>query len=345
MAKKNLHILFPEKFFNSYIQFINENFEAEHHLFLYLKTKGDEPDYPNVRKLRFYRIPILFHFELYQLMKNHDKVFLHSLSKEKVLSFLFLFRKFAKKCYWLLWGGDMYYRLSQNSLRPKRNLSTFIFKKVVQKLGFVLSNINGDVAIARKAFGFKGLQQECMLYPSNIYNKPAFSIGSSTGLTILLGNSSHISNKHEEILIKVSKLNNPNIKVYCPLSYGDHKHAKKVIQLGKQLLGDRFIPLTSFIPLSDYNKILSEVNIAIFNHWRQQGVGNIVTLLGMGKTVYLRKTVTTWDMLTERGIYLKEIDDLSTLGTITGEQSRSNSKIVENYFSRETLIQQYQNIF
>ena len=51
-----------------------------------------------------------------------------------------------------------------------------------------------------------------------------------------------------------------------------------------------YIDLASLwsLPLSDYLKILGKIDIAIFNHERQQAVGNITSLLGLGKKVYIK---------------------------------------------------------
>lgn len=42
-------------------------------------------------------------------------------------------------------------------------------------------------------------------------------------------------------------------------------------------------PIVDFMDFNEYINFLSTIDIAIFNHKRQQGMGNIITLLGMGK--------------------------------------------------------------
>lgn len=342
---KILHILYPEKFFRDYIHFIAENFDSREHLFLYLKTRGDEPSYPNVKRMRFYRIPILFHWELYRLMLAHNKVMLHSLSKKRIVNFLFLFPWFSKKCYWLLWGGDMYYRLSNTSSGRKKNLGNYMFSHVVKKLGYILTHIKGDVDIARKEFGFKGFHYNCMLYPSNLFNDVALEKKSSEGLTLLLGNSSHKSNNHKEIIDRIAYLRNSDVRIFCPLSYGSKRVAEDVANYGNLVFGNKFIPLMNFISKNEYLELLGAVDVAIFNHWRQQGVGNIISLLGLGKTVYLRQEVTTWDMLVDKGITVKDVRTLDRLELIHPSERDVNVAIVKACFSKEVLVEQYKDIF
>jgi len=43
---------------------------------------------------------------------------------------------------------------------------------------------------------------------------------------------------------------------------------------------EKFKPLVDFIPFDEYLNLLAKVDIAIFNHKRQQTMGNITTLLG-----------------------------------------------------------------
>lgn len=342
---KVLHILFPEKFFNDYVQFINENFNPEDHLFLYLKTNGKEPKAENVKRLRFYRFAPLFYWEMCQYMNQADKVFLHSLSKTKVIFFLFLFPRYAKKCYWLLWGGDLYYRISKSKKPPFYNLGNLYFSRVVKNLGHVITHVKGDVELARRMFGFKGRFHECLLYPSNLFGTTLTNIKKDKSLNILLGNSADPSNNHFEVIDRIEYLKETDIKVICPLSYGKPKNAEKVNAYGVEKLGDKFVPLTKFIPFTEYKEILENIDIAIFNHWRQQGIGNIITLLGMGKTVYIRSEITTWDMLKEKNITVLDFTNAKTISQITEKQRINNIEIIKNYFNKETLKIQHENIF
>ena len=46
------------------------------------------------------------------------------------------------------------------------------------------------------------------------------------------------------------------------------------------------------MPFNQYLEFLGKIDIAIFNHRRQQGFGNAITLLGLGKKVYLNSVST-----------------------------------------------------
>ena len=128
-----------------------------------------------------------------------------------------------------------------------------------------------------------------------------------------------------------------------PLSYGDLNYAKEVIAIGKEIFKDNFIPITDYMDFSEYISLLGTIDIAIFNHNRQQAMGNITTLLGLGKKVYIRTDITSYSYLSDLGINIYDTNnfELSKLSETNKEQ---NIKIVKEYFSKETLVKQWENI-
>src|SRR5690606_3405679 len=98
-------------------------------------------------------------------------------------------------------------------------------------------------------------------------------------VNILVGNSADPSNNHLEILDKLLPYKDADIQIYTPLSYGDQDHAKLVSEYGKKLFSEKFSPVTDFMKEENYLNFLCSIDIAIFNHKRQQGMGNITTLL------------------------------------------------------------------
>ena len=127
-----------------------------------------------------------------------------------------------------------------------------------------------------------------------------------------------------------------------PLSYGDKKHAQAVIQQGQQWFGDKFKPLTEFMPFDEYLTLLGTIDIAIFNHKRQQAMGNTITLLGLGKTVYIRNDVSQWRFFKNKNIVVGDVQKLSNLDALNIE---NNQEKVKEYFSKEKLIEQLERLY
>lgn len=101
------------------------------------------------------------------------------------------------------------------------------------------------------------------------------------------------------------------------------------------------------MPFEDYLNLLSKVDVAIFNHKRQQGMGNTITLLGMGKKVYIRSDITTWNFCEEHG--LKVFD--TTLGILDLFQEMPKADFIKNIntikenFNENKLKYDWETIF
>lgn len=105
---------------------------------------------------------------------------------------------------------------------------------------------------------------------------------------ILLGNSFSPSSNYLDALPVISKVKCKLRRVYVVLSYGiNEKHRLKVLSTGRKVLSNKFCPILDFIPRADYIRLLQTCSTGIFNHYRQQAMGNIIAMLYMGSRVYL----------------------------------------------------------
>ncbi|WP_228851075.1 TDP-N-acetylfucosamine:lipid II N-acetylfucosaminyltransferase [Aegicerativicinus sediminis] len=105
---------------------------------------------------------------------------------------------------------------------------------------------------------------------------------------ILIGNSASPTNNHVDAFKLVEQCKKQGQKVIVPLSYGGKKnYVDFVIKKGKQYFGEDFMPILNFMPLQEYNKLISNCGFAVFYHRRQQALGNINTMLYIGAKVFL----------------------------------------------------------
>ena len=88
-------------------------------------------------------------------------------------------------------------------------------------------------------------------------------------------------------------------------------------------------------------------SIAIFNHDRQQAIGNITALLGYVKKVYIREETTTWQFCIDHDLNVYsancKYDDL--LESIDREIAQKNIENVALRFSEKKLLIDLNNIF
>jgi hypothetical protein len=284
---------------------------------------------------------------LIKYLYNSEKIILHGLFISQINIILFLQPWLLKKSYWVIWGGDLYYyKFRKKSF--KSDLYEFVRKKVIKNMGNIVCYNQSEFNLAKKWYGTKAKPFFTFFYPSNLFKNFDFeNIEKEKFTYIQVGNSADPTNNHVEILEKLSEFKDKKIKIICPLSYGNIEYRKKVIEKGKEIFSNNFVPLTDFIPFEEYMKLLNKIDIAIFNHKRQQAVGNITSLLGFGKKVYIRDDITTWDLFNDIGIkifpsnrekefWIKKLDE---------ETKEKNIKLVKEHFSKNQLIRDWEEIF
>ena len=344
MTQKILHLGPCDKFIPPFIEFIKDNFDFNDHLFLLTNSMSENEvvNHSNVKLSGKGKLLKVKHYALViKEMNQADKIILHSLFDHKVIQILFFSPWLLKKCYWVMWGADLYsYQMGR---RNKSWYKKELFRRpVIKNMGHLVTYIKGDVELAREWYGAKGEYHECLMYLSNTYKVLDVPSIQSDTINIQIGNSADPSNNHFEILDKLLPFKDQNIKMYAPLSYGDQIHANKVIAKGKELFGDKFIALADFMPFEQYLQFLGSIDIAIFNHKRQQAMGNTITLLGLGKTVFIRSDTTQWQLFKD-----KNIEVLNTLNFELNyiKDLEKNIKNTADCFSKETLIEQYKLLF
>jgi hypothetical protein len=248
-----------------------------------------------------------------------------------------------KRSYWCIWGADLYsFGIKRDTLKLK--LDYILRCQIIPKIGHLVSYLPGDILLARQHFHAKGIYHECFLYPSNLYKHVELQKKITTDIGILVGNSATSSNNHLDIFRKLLIHKIKDINIYCPLSYGDSKYGKYIEEEGKTYFGNKFHALLDFMPLKNYLELLSDIDIAIFAHDRQQAMGNIISLLGLGKTIFLKKNTTSWEFLYNLGFFIKTFEDFD-LEKITQEEAFHNVMKAKNIFSEETLATQLNNLF
>lgn len=344
MTQKILHLGPCDKFIPPFIEFIKDNFDFNDHLFLLTNSMSENEmvNHSNVKLSGKGKLSKVKHYALViKKMNQADKIILHSLFDIKIVQILFFSPWLLKKCYWVMWGGDLYsYQLGKRNKSWYKN--EFFRRPVIKNMGHLVTYIKGDVDLARKWYGAKGEYHECLMYLSNIYKTLDIPNTQSDTINIQIGNSADLSNNHIEIFDKLLPFKDKNIRIYAPLSYGDKAYAKEVVSKGKELFGDKFTALTEFMPFEQYLQFLGSIDIAIFNHKRQQAMGNTITLLGLGKTVFIRSDTTQWQFFKDKNI---EIYDSIKLDSIDKKEHLDNIRKVKEYFSEETLKKQLKELF
>jgi hypothetical protein len=274
--------------------------------------------------------------------RRADKIILHGLFKTDLIAMTILQPWIHKKCFWVIWGGDLYdYRMAKQ--KNKSRIQERLKKLLIPRLGNVITHIEGDYKLAQLWYDVEGKWHQCFMYPSNLYKEFSGNKVAHEGVNILLGNSATSTNNHMEALDKLSSQKRDDIRIYCPLSYGDDDYAKEVEKTGRKLFGEKFICLKQFIPIDYYIEFLSNMDIAIFNNNRQQAMGTIRTLLGLGKKVYINKSTTQEVYLRKQGLKIFTLDNLSLDPDFP--EKEQNIETTKRTYSKEKLIHCLREIF
>lgn len=167
--------------------------------------------------------------------------------------------------------------------------------------------------------------------------------GSKEAVNILIGNSATYTNNHWELLNIIKNVKCVEYqKLICPLSYGDTTYAQCVKKHGENLFGEQFEPLMGFMPKGDYIKLLASCTVAVFNHIRQQAVGNIIIMLYLGAKVYVRRENPIYSFYKDIGIKIFLIESIVSEGKIINDLSEldiaNNKMLIEGMHSKQVML-------
>ena len=337
---KVLHICNDSHIMSKYTDFIVENIDYDDCIFFIGRTTYKHPLNSSLAILTTSNV-----IDIINAIFFSKKIVIHGLWNQQLLIILSLFPSLLRKCYWVMWGGD-FYRSSESLTTLKSRFYEFLRCNVIKKMGYLVSYIPKDIEFVRKRYGSRGAYQECIMYPSNTFKSHLTTKNITGDINIQVGNSADPSNQHIYILDKLTLCEQRNIKVNIPLSYGNKEYAGIVDNYASKLFRNKYIGLKELMPLDDYTKWLSNIDIAIFAHERQQAMGNIITLLGLGKKVFVRRDTAQYELFKSIGVYIHSIDDcdLGSITEIDEIENRANIAIIEDYFSTNKLIAQWKQI-
>ena len=347
---KYLHLGAANNFTATHLELVESHFIPSEHRFYLFDSIATEnfTEKENVTVFKPCGFSALHYLAIVAYAIRSKKIILHGLTDIYVIAILRIFPSLLKKCYWIIWGADLYYFAHSGS--PWKQVVTANLRRyVIKRIGQLVTYISGDVEFARREYGAQGAHLECLMYISNVADHQSFSTPPAqnqhqAAMTILVGNSADPSNNHREAFGKLLPFKNFNIEIYAPLSYGDKTYAREIAQLGRDWFGEKFHPVTTLLTLDEYLNLLRRVDLAVFNHKRQQAMGNTISLLGLGKTVYIRSDVSQWRLFKSKGIMVLNIDDFD-LSTLAKEDKDRNVSLIKSNFNYQSLVDQYKNIY
>jgi len=345
IAQRTLHLChWDPKFIPPLITFINERFgEAGHRFVVYGASQGEAVAPPNGRLIHGHLIGVGDAAQLRGEIQAASRIIVHGLFNNRIAAILASAPRALPRCRWVLWGGDLYDRNRQpRSLRW--HAATAVRKSLCTRLGGIAALIPGDVDEARRELGFRGQHFRCLGYVSNTFRRAEPSAEPTGPLTILVGNSATPSNQHARAFKLLARLGRQDIRVLCPLSYGDRDYADKVVAEGRAAFGDRFTAVRRFLDPTEYANVLDSVSVAVFAHDRQQAVGNCIQLLGRGVRLHLDPATSHYAHFRAEGFPIGSVESIELRSLDPGERIRCRELACRS-FSEVSLESQYRAMF
>ena len=364
------HIMYPDKFIDSFIDDIYTLGLQDLNIFLIRGNKNDN-EYVNTNKKVTY---IGEDQNLYSILSgiNKNDVFCVHWYDFTIGDILL---NFSNKIIVFAWGGEfltipefrarnfLYDKFSKEFLKNTNNednkikfnflskIKKYISnKKLSRRRDIQISNIDYIIISEKNHFEFNmykkfnpTLNAEILngFYNSNYDLAKAIKRQKiKNDFNILLGNSADPTNNHFEAINLIANLKG---KIYCPLSYGDEKYKDQIIKYGTNIFGNNFIPMKEFLSREVYVDFLAEIDIVIFFHNRSQAFGNIITLLSLGKVIFLKPQNPIFHLIKSIGLNCYDVNkindfDIKKLIALEKDNRENNLSILEKNYSNEKRL-------
>ena len=345
-----IHIFTKESNYSfTFLEFFEENFNTADSIFIFRSKAGKFNYSSKLRsRLRFYDTPGKMIIHAFPKVVKSDEIFFHYFPVGPSLYFWFVCLPLLKrkKVNWNLWGGDLYFYLSKKS-SLKNYAFEWIRSKLIKQVDRIICPVKGDFELAKKVYNTHA-EYYYAFYPALFDHSQLDHLLQSNRepgkkKVIMLGNSADPANRHLELLEWLRPFRDERIRIICPLSYGSKENAEHVMKIATEIYKEKFVPITNYLSQEEYANLLSTVDVAIMNHRRQQGLGNIFTLLYLKKKVYIRSDVSSFEFFQDIGIHIFDSlsiseESFSELLKFESSQAASNYQLVKNETSMQNLL-------
>lgn len=315
------------------ISYMEEHFQDQEMEFYTIDRRCEEslPDLPNVHRIRSYR-QFLFDSDLIHHVRRADKIIVSgAFTLQYVLPIYG--RAVLRKTWWQFWGGD-YEDLQKDgrAINWKNRINEKVLAHNLKLAGGIILLTRPERAIFLGIFPFA--EQKPMYYvpvpdskekdklvqrimiESEVVRREGGEVDQterSPKGRIVLGNSATDSNRHLAMFDLLKHMETEGLELYCPLSYGNAAYRQQVIERGRELFGERFHPMTQYMAFEEYIRFLCSCSVGIYYNNRQQALGNINRILGMGKKVFLPEILRAY--YEEYGFITFRSEDLAGYST------------------------------
>lgn len=219
--------------------------------------------------------------------------------------FLFFSKRKLKKSTLVCWGQNNYL------IESPKKYKSFLIKKIYTSTFNLMDNIitlsPGDYDIC--TINYPKASCRCIPYIPliNIDRRQR----NNQCLSILISHSGWPHNNHLKAFKMLEKFKHENIKIICPLCYGDAYYISKVTDYGFKIFGDKFTYFTELKPFEEYENLIRSINIYITAANIQTGLFALLSSIVSGAKVYI--TGNLLYSMKEYGFIVNNIDEIPSM--------------------------------
>lgn len=262
---------------------------------------------------------------------------------------------------WSGWGVDYYHDAFSNSelLGPltqraidaasglailKQRALFRLRSHAARHINLYCAPIATDAQVMQRAF--PALRGDVIEMPYLEVSRRNESVSVSGGPDILVGNSATPTCNHLETFELLRQHDLSGRLVIVPLTYGEATYRETVIREGFRMFGSQFFPIRDHMPELEYFKVMGRCGTAIFNHRRQQAMGNIIVALQKGMAVYLDDANPVSGWLHANGLKAYSTKDLVASppqNELTEHDHKRNLQAIQKIWGHAAVSEKYAN--
>ena len=270
---------------------------------------------------------------------NQDLIIFHGCASSyswQLLMYLILLvfrmKKKMRRISLVCWGEtDFHY--SNKTITAK--VINYIFQSIFPNIRHIITLSSGDKAKASKLYPTASVTE--IQYISQA--KPVRVQKQDKTIQIMVSHSGWPHNNHFYSFDLLSKYKDYDMKIICPLCYGDEKYIKAVITKGKALYGDKFSYFTELKSREEYSKLISSIDVYVSAAEIQTGISALTRTLLCGGVVYA--TGNLLHSMQGYGFILFDIDDIKHLKFEEFSKKLSDKEFKQNVF---VYTEKYKNL-
>ena len=341
-------------FSDSFIKFINSNekLKASDSIFILNSDNNSYSDNQNI-----FCTKDLEHNEAdyINFLSNYvEIIFIHFLD---IWTILKLSKESRQKIIWRTWGNDLYKTISYSpSLKLKlrhiaeRFLWTIKGRKIVNQFKFIgISSSECDLLILKRMH--ISTKSHVLPYPVISNNltplQPDNHINKK--IRVMIGHSSNSSLHHIKWIKCFSRFPD-QFSLFVPLAYGRENYKNKVVNYLNSISQIEYVLLENKTSIDEYTQMLNNVDIAVFDCKNQMALGNIIILLGLGKTVYLNKQSVVLKTLLNKNISVGSTNELrgcnfEKIKEKIAEDKTNGIEYSRKIYNNDFVLEQWESLF